>query len=108
MMVLMPSKRLAGVNIYLLASLALVGLGGCRAHKRLSTPLPPASTTVVSVWEKPFHESPKVPLPVMQQRYRAALDHAGFELHSHYPFQEVEIPLVIRKNEAFVQVNWAG
>jgi len=44
----------------------------------------------------------------MRQRYSAVMQYAGFKLDSHYPFQEVEIPLVIRQYQAFVQVNWAG
>jgi len=108
MMKMMPLKQLVRWKEYLLACLLLIGSGGCRSHKRPNAPPLPVATNGVSVWEQPFHESPEVPLAVMQQRYATALHHSGFELHSHYPFQEVEIPLVIRKNEAFVQVNWAG
>jgi len=96
------------LRLLLAASLLLAGLGGCRTHKRPNAPPRPVATSGVSVWEKPLQQSPEVPLAVMQQRYSAVMQHAGFKLDSHYPFQEVEIPLVIRQYQAFVQVNWGG
>jgi hypothetical protein len=89
-------------------SLLLFGAAGCRSRPRPNAPPPRPAATVASVWEKPLHLSADVPLAVMQQRYADVMKHAGFKLDSHYPFQEVEIPLILRKSQAFIEVNWSG
>lgn len=99
------SRRL---RLLLPASLLLVGVGGCRPRAHPASPPPGSSAGKISVWESPLHASQEVPLAVKQQRYSAVTDHSGFELHSHYLYQTVEIPLVIRQYHAYVQANWSG
>ena len=89
------------------AIFALGGTFGC--HPRTHATMPLSSTPVeTSVWESPLHATPDVPLAMARQRYSAVTDRAGFELHSHYLYQTVVIPLVIRRLHAYVQADWSG
>lgn len=99
----------SGRILYLfLGSLLLVGVGGCHRRVHSAAPLPNPAPAEISVWESPLHATPEVTPAVWQQKYRAVMQHAGFELHSHYLYQTVEIPLIIRHSHAYVQADWSG
>ena len=92
----------------LLTGLLIVSFFGCNLHSRpMHMPTQPTET-VASYWDAPLHESAPKSLAIAEHQFQIVIQQSRFELNSSKPFQEVEIPLIIRTYRPYVQAFWSG